>query len=886
MSKNKIFYFLTFFCCILFFSIKLIGQSQIIGVVRDTKKRPISNVTIKILACPKKRIIAYTFSNTMGEFAILSSHKASDSVELEFSCIGYKLKSITLLGISKEKLEIELETNDNKLPEVKVKNSPLYEKNDTLTYTIKPFTQQTDAVIGDVLKRIPGIEITESGVIKYQGKAINKYYIEGLNLLDDKYTLANRNIPATTVEKVQILENHQPLKILDSISFSTQAALNLILTDKSKDKIIGRLKTGLGATPLLLDQEVVPMKFNKQTQYIASYKYNNAGINYSDELSLLNSADLANNIASNSTENLLLSIPAAIIPQTNSQRFLFNDNHTLSLNRINKIKNELTIKSNFDFLIDKQKQNNGTTNTLYFQNDTIQVVENQILNFEKLVSRLFITLEKNTKNIYFLNSTKIQYQKNYHAGILNSIINTNQLFKNNHLSFSNNGSFVTKQNKLLLYGNYQISYSKMPQSLSILPGIYDSILNSSKAYDELLQKVVLSTFYTNAEVGFSRKFKNLTIQNNISLNYINQNFESQLLKSVLGDYNLIAKNFENSLKINQYTLTNSLTLSYKINNVKINLSVPISYINQQLSYTSRDTVNKQIFKNHNLSIHVPFGGRFGLFFTNSNYILYLSPYTTTNGTILSNYRSLQNNSGIISNINQISNSILITYKDALKIIFASLGVTQEETKQPLIYNQSFIGNLSIMEATPFNNANKSFSYGARISKYFLPIKSSITLGINFKQSENFQMNRNQLSTSYVKTIGINNKISSKIGPILIDHTIQYQKILNGLNKTLTPSYLMNQTLTNTILLSDLNYFKINLEQSYFNRPGITRRNFYFLDLSFKQKLINKKIDIEASWLNILNTTNFETLNYSSNTRTLSFYILRPSQVMIKVAFNF
>jgi hypothetical protein len=94
---------------------------------------------------------------------------------------------------------------------------------------VNSFSKEQDRSIGDVLKRMPGIEVLPDGKILYQGKAINKYYIEGLDLLEGKYNLANDNLPYQEVSQVQILENHQPIKTLDSLQFSDRSALNIKL---------------------------------------------------------------------------------------------------------------------------------------------------------------------------------------------------------------------------------------------------------------------------------------------------------------------------------------------------------------------------------------------------------------------------------------------------------------------------------------------------------------------------------------------------------------------------------------------------------------------------------------------------------------------------------
>ena len=81
---------------------------------------------------------------------------------------------------------------------------------------------------------MPGIAINEDGSIEYQGKKINKFYIEGMDLLGGKYTQASENIDVDKVKKIQVFERHQPIKALKNTSFSEQAALNIVLGDGAK----------------------------------------------------------------------------------------------------------------------------------------------------------------------------------------------------------------------------------------------------------------------------------------------------------------------------------------------------------------------------------------------------------------------------------------------------------------------------------------------------------------------------------------------------------------------------------------------------------------------------------------------------------------------------
>ena len=94
---------------------------------------------------------------------------------------------------------------DFKLREVVVKSKPIWNKEDTIVYSVNAFKTLGDKSIGDVLKKLPGVEVSASGSVKYQGEAINKFYIEGLDLLEKRYGIATNNVPADAIQNVEII---------------------------------------------------------------------------------------------------------------------------------------------------------------------------------------------------------------------------------------------------------------------------------------------------------------------------------------------------------------------------------------------------------------------------------------------------------------------------------------------------------------------------------------------------------------------------------------------------------------------------------------------------------------------------------------------------------
>ena len=86
---------------------------------------------------------------------------------------------------------------ETKLKEVVVKSHRLKQSSDTLIYSVAGFRQKQDRSIADVIAKMPGLEVNPNGVITFQGTAINKFYIEGMDLMGKKVyvpTLWNQEV--------------------------------------------------------------------------------------------------------------------------------------------------------------------------------------------------------------------------------------------------------------------------------------------------------------------------------------------------------------------------------------------------------------------------------------------------------------------------------------------------------------------------------------------------------------------------------------------------------------------------------------------------------------------------------------------------------------------
>ena len=180
-----------------------------------------------------RAVLSFTRTKENGSFIIVTP-EGKTAYFIMFSRLGYAKDTIPTSRFVKGQT-IGLHQQAVKIKEIKIKAPQITQKGDTLSYLVSSFRQKQDRSIADVIAKMPGLQVNKDGTIEYQGRKINKFYIEGMDLLGSKYSQASENVSADKVKSVQVLQNHQPVKLLRDIDFSQQAALNIVLKDEAKN---------------------------------------------------------------------------------------------------------------------------------------------------------------------------------------------------------------------------------------------------------------------------------------------------------------------------------------------------------------------------------------------------------------------------------------------------------------------------------------------------------------------------------------------------------------------------------------------------------------------------------------------------------------------------
>ncbi|GAB3756620.1 hypothetical protein GCM10028817_27020 [Spirosoma pomorum] len=872
-------------CCVA--TCQASAQAVFSGRVTDATHAPLPGISVTLHPPTGTAIVAFGITDPDGRFSI-PAKSSQDSLRIRVVGLGWAVQEKRLPNRT-QTLSFSLVAQPIALKEVRVKVPPVTKQSDTLSYAVDAFKSKTDRVIADVIRKLPGIEMEADGRILYQGKPINKYYIEGMDLLDNKYRLANDNLPIESVVKVQVIENHQPIRMLDSLVFSDRAALNISL--KNNVTVTGTAQVGGGAAPLLWDANVTPMLFTRRNQFIGSYQTNNTGNNVAQQLRSFSPGTVLNPKQNDDQKKDWVSLQPLATPLFDETRWLNNNTHLGTLNHLKKMANDVDLRWNVAYLNDYQQQR-GYTNTTYFTpEDTIRIREDQYnrLFFHSLEARL--TIQKNSPKKYLKNelSAKGNWDQQQGAVTLNDVLGS-QRVSNPFFWISNQFEDILHVGKQLITLRSATRISRTPQSLIVKPSQLTNLLDEDIPNAQIRQQVLATSFETDNSLSLTRQWRQFTLLPQLGVTVEQQTLNSTIQIDDTSTSRLLANNFSNNL--NWFSLNGYLRLKtqYRRNAWRLELDSPLNYYRFLLSdplankgqRLERLVLEPRLTAHNNLTqfweIHSTFQyrNRFG----EIDDVHY--------GYLLRTYRTLQRRDVPLQNRQTVLGSVGLNYRNPITSLFGSLSYQYSLSQLNLLY-RSRINEQGAVDYSAINQINYASvqSVDGQLGKYLPELKTNISARLNWLTTTNAQIINGSLVNLTNQSLSPGLSVATNAGK-WADLSYTYQLSLYKVNL----SESSTQTTTQQKHQLKLNAYpakhsSLSIENEYYvNQLSTSTNRNFFTNILFRWALPGKKIDLETSWLNVWNTSTLTTVSITSFSYIESAYVLRPTQIVQKVRFSF
>lgn len=252
------------------------------GSVSDSSGVPLEAI---VTLFDGKDICGFTTADESGRYT-LSVDASSDTLTVRASLLGYDSFSKVVPARSAT-VDFVLDASGMMLKEVSVVADKIIQRGDTISFQVGAFKSDNDRVIGDVIRKMPGLEVADNGKISFNGKVVKNFYVEDMDLLQGRYGIATNNVSANDVASVQVYQNHQPIKALQDWISSENVTINLRLKSTAKGTWSLGGMVGGGYKPALWTAEATAMYFGRTMQTISTYKGNNCGVDISSELKSL-----------------------------------------------------------------------------------------------------------------------------------------------------------------------------------------------------------------------------------------------------------------------------------------------------------------------------------------------------------------------------------------------------------------------------------------------------------------------------------------------------------------------------------------------------------------------------------------------------------------------
>ncbi|MBG16129.1 MAG: hypothetical protein CL853_07235 [Crocinitomicaceae bacterium] len=860
------------FLFLLLIGISIHGQGMTIkGNIIDTlnNNSPTENAVVMVTRLSDSVLLGFDRSDINGDFLI--DKLPYDTVEIIISHHNFDEKIIFFMG---SKSNNELLLKNTILPDksqlinevtIYANKEPIFFRGDTLVYIADSFKTKQNAVVEDLLKKLPGVDVDKNGTITSQGLAVNKILVDGDEFFGDDPTVATKNLGAKTVESVNIYEqeNEDESETADE----TIQVMDLRLKEGSKKGYFGKIS---GATDFqnFYEGEFLFNKFKddfKLSVFALGTNTPRSNFGYSDA----NTFGLSNESNFNNGRwwsDYTLSSNNGI-PRTFRSGFYYSD----------KISKKIKLGANYTYS-NNELESASDQASQYFLTDTTYYTEDLSSNYQKneshgLNMNLNIQLDsltsleikpryrQNNGSFYTNDSTRFinqEGQLSSNTSIFNSSSNFSETISNEiqlkrkfkkekrelTLTIKNSFSEASDSSSLYSLNNFQIS-----------PTLFNDTTDQQQAENSKNQN-------HSALLSFREpiwKIFNLTSEYYFKYSNNQQIKETNDFNLLTEQYDLINDNFTNDFTTNKITNRLGLFLNYRFRKQRIKIGAFARNVDTETIVLNYSTINQTIF-----NILPQFN--YSYKFSNSQRFRF-NYKTNSSQPSINQLQPVQNNSNpnriTVGNSNLVPNYVHnfnLRYNSwkALTGSYIFTGLTYRITQDAFSSSVEYdsIGRTISKTVNIDNNQNGYFYFGSGIPllNSVLSINPGVNLG--YSNNTNFVNQNENITDTYEVTGELEFEIETDTIEIYIGANYSYY------SPTSTLSFTSNQPYNFQEYFIEIGIelpFKMRIEseatyeiQTY---PQSTDRNINLLIWNFelsKRFLKTENLILSVSGNDILN----------------------------------
>jgi hypothetical protein len=861
------------------------------GTIMDSVlKKTLTSATVSLANAKDSSLINFTRANEDGFFQF--KNIVPGKYLLSVSYIGYQPLWLGLKMGTTNKLSLGniYLTDASQISSVTVtaRRPPVVINGDSIEFNSENFKTVPNAVVEDMLKKMPGIEIDKAGAITVNGKSVTKVYVNGKEFFTGDPKMATRNLPADAVDKIQVYDRKSDQAMFTGIDDGNEeTAINIKTKKDRKQSTFGKIGSAFG-TPGRFDGQGNVNRINNDEQYsfigtannVNKQNFNNGDIaNFSGGGGGRGGGGVTVNFSGGDGGT---DANARGVAETYS----LGGNYS---NVLNDKKMDFNTNANVSDVSRYNTSNSFTQNLIPGNN--FNRTSNSISNTRNQQQRLNLTIDNKVSETFSYRYTP-SFSKQHNTSSSESSTYTtlpDGTPTNATATKSSSVSDATNiSNTLLLRKKFQKKGRTISSTLT--QGFNESIANGDQFTDQIFYTLGIITKDSildqqNKRKGITESYsanvvytEPITKKSLLEFNaYLNQNNSSSSRRvfdknNANTQYDLLNTRLTNEFN-SEYTYAGG-GMNYRLNQKKYNFSTGFSMQNAMLNgvNTSTNTKIKQEFKD------ILPAAVFQYNFSQTQNLNF-TYRTSTNQPTLTQLQPVLDQSNI--NNQTIGNpNLQRTYNHNLNLRFFSTKILAQRNFFALLNAQfadnSIVNYDSILPtrqtlSKPVNvngiyRINATMNYGFGVKKLY----SRINFGLNAGYNNNVNYANGVLNTIIIKSFSPNITYSFSLDEVIDINLVarhNYNNTNNAINKALNTNFItrvynadiINYLPFNIVVNQTLNY-TINEGRA----PGFNTAVPIWNASISKFFLKNKRAELKISAFDILNKNIGVSRNVSQN----------------------
>ena len=194
------------------------AQRNITGKVVDEANEGVIQATVSLLKADSTSV-SHAVTNMNGQFTLKAP--ADGKYLVRVSYVGYKTlyKSVAIADkpVDVGSMSLKVDAVMLKGAEVVKNMARVYSKGDTVIYNAGAYRTPEGSVVEELVKRLPGAQVSDDGTITINGKTVKKIKVDGKEFMTGDTQTAMKNLPTSIVERIKTYDEKSDLSRITGI---------------------------------------------------------------------------------------------------------------------------------------------------------------------------------------------------------------------------------------------------------------------------------------------------------------------------------------------------------------------------------------------------------------------------------------------------------------------------------------------------------------------------------------------------------------------------------------------------------------------------------------------------------------------------------------------